>query len=130
MPEQERIPDSRSICCPPGSPRSFAQSCLLAPSRSWCGEGAAPQVQDFTLPSLKRTRLLSAHLSGLAGFLWIAAPDFILELAEGIFCAAVQAIKVLPVNKTNDISLQDNNGYSTGPNFVHSICTSSYLSFI
>ena len=93
----------------------------LAPSTSWCREVVPPQVQDVALPLLNCVKLLSAHFSSLSGCLWIAPRDFIPELAEGVFCATVQVIKVLPENKTNEISLQDNNGYSAGPNLVHSI---------
>lgn len=55
------------------------------------------QVQDFAVLLLNCFRLLSAHFFSLSEVLWIAAHDFILKLAEGIFCAIVQVIKVLLV---------------------------------
>lgn len=75
-------------------------------------------------------RLLSPHFSSLSRFLWIAVHDLTLELSKGVLYATVQVIKLLPINKTNEISPQDNNGYSTRPNLVHSISISSYLTFI
>lgn len=64
----------------------------------------------------------ASPLLSLSGLLRIAAHDFRLELAEGVFSSAtVQVIKVLPVNKTNETSLQHSNGYSTRSNLFQSI---------